>query len=88
MSGIDDQIRKLWEKLPEGSAFREAIERASGFWKEITQGEDPDYRPPEQTPGRSDGSSNPPPGDKRSAGETNPALLRAKAPKDPSPRRI
>jgi len=88
MSGIDDQIKKLWEKLPEGSAFREAIERASGFWKEITHGEDPDYRPPEQTPDRSDGSGTPPAGGKRSAGELNPALFRTKPTEGPSTRRI
>jgi len=56
MSGSDEgsSLKKLWEKLPEGSAFRTSIERALGFLTELTDGEDPRYSPPENPPSDTD----------------------------------
>ncbi len=64
MSGSDEgsSLKKLWEKLPEGSAFRASIERAMGFLTELTDGEDPRYQAPEKTPAGPTGSDSGDPG--------------------------
>ncbi|MCW5827954.1 MAG: hypothetical protein KIT79_01440 [Deltaproteobacteria bacterium] len=43
-------FKNLWEKLPEGSAFRAIIERAASFVTELTEGADPSYEEPDTPP--------------------------------------